>query len=137
MTPPFAAPLRAVDETRVTETDGVLAITATKEIVATDPYLADHFPGRIIYPGVFILETVRQAVAAALTGQAGAGADISAVRSVRFTGAMHPGERLVVEATVVPAPGGRAEVDARCCRGDGSEVARLALEFGDPAGSDV
>jgi 3-hydroxyacyl-[acyl-carrier-protein] dehydratase len=135
--PLFAAPLRAVDEIQVTEDDGVLVINASKKILATDPYMAAHFPGRTIYPGIFILETVRQAVAGALGERSGALADLTAVCSLRFVGAVHPGEQLVVVATLrAPGPDGRMSVDADCRRGDGSAVARLVLEFDYMAGSD-
>jgi len=134
--PLFAAPLCALDEMQMTEDGGGLVINASKRIDASDPYIAAHFPGRTIYPGVFILETVRQAVAAALGERSGAYPDLTAVRSLRFVGAVHPGERLVVAATVgSPGPDGTLDVDAGCRRADGSAVARVVLEFRYPAGS--
>ncbi len=130
MRPPYAAPLRAVDQVDVRRADGRLSLSIRKDIVLEDPYLAGHFPGRPIYPGVFILETVRQAVSAVLGEVDGAVADVSAVSALRFVGAMHPGESLRVEATVGPAgPDGAVAVDARCRRADGSDVARLTLEL--------
>lgn len=137
MNPLFAAPLCAVDEMRVTKSDGGIVVNASKNITATDPYMAAHFPDRTIYPGIFILETVRQAVAAALGERDGAVADLTAVRSLRFVGAVHPGEQLVVAATLGPQePGGAVGVDADCRRADGSAVARLVLEFRYLAGTD-
>ena len=127
---PYAAPLRAVDELRVTEQDGLLLLSVGKDVVPGDPYLAAHFPGRTIYPGVFVVETVRQAVAAALGERSGVLPDLSAVSSLRLVGALHPGDRLCVQATVGGARAdGAIAVTARCRRADGSDVARLALEF--------
>jgi len=135
--PSFAAPLCAVDDMRHTVQDGKLIVHARKKITEADPYMVAHFPGRTIYPGVFILETVRQAVVAALGERGGALADVTAVRSLRFTGAMHPGEELVVTAALGNSePDGTVSADADCRRADGSAVARLVLEFRYPAGVD-
>ena len=67
----YAAPLRAVDRVEVGTRDGTLTVLAGKDIRADDRYQAAHFPGNPIYPGVFVLETVRQAVIAALGERAG------------------------------------------------------------------
>lgn len=130
MTGAYATPLRAVDEMRVTPDDGRLTLTATKEITVDDPYLPAHFPGRTVYPGVFIVETLRQAVAAALGERDGLLPDVTAVHSLRLVGALHPGDRLCLAATVQPPDvDGAIRVDARCNRPDGYAVARMALEF--------
>jgi 3-hydroxyacyl-[acyl-carrier-protein] dehydratase len=132
--PPFAAPLPAVDEVDARRVDGGLLLSIRKDIVVEGPYLAAHFPGRPVYPGVFILETVRQAVAAQLGEVGGAVPDVSAVASLRFTDALRPGQSLRIEATVGAAgPDGAVPVAARCRREDGSDVARLTLEFRYPA----
>jgi 3-hydroxyacyl-[acyl-carrier-protein] dehydratase len=136
--PAYAAPLPAVDQLQVSRENGGLLVTASKDIAAGDPYLAAHFPGRTVYPGVFILETVRQAVIAAMGEGPGGLADLSAVRSLRFTGAMHPGEQLQVEVDVAGTDGAAGvHAEARCRRADGTEVARMALEFRYPGGTDA
>ena len=106
VTPLYAAPLPAVDQVQVRRAGPGLVVTATKDIVIGDPYLAAHFPGRTVYPGVFVLETVRQAAIAALGEGPGGLAELSAVCSLRFAGAMHPGERLCAEVTITPMAGG-------------------------------
>jgi 3-hydroxyacyl-[acyl-carrier-protein] dehydratase len=134
--PPYAAPLDATDEVHAIAGDGGLDVVARKEISGTDRYLAAHFPGQVVYPGVFVLETVRQAVVAALGERDGRLPDLSAVRSVRFRSPLRPGDRLEVRATVgAPDAAGTLTVRARCRRGDGTEVARLVVEFryGEPA----
>lgn len=130
----YAAPLRAMDGLRVTTCRGDLLVSAWKVIVADDPYLPGHFPDQPIYPGVFIVETVRQAVTTALGEPAGAVPRLAAVRSVRFLAPLRPGDELRVEATVRtagvrPDTGVAIGSEARCCRTDGTEVARLTLEF--------
>ncbi len=131
MNPPlYAAPLAATDEVHAVAVDGGLEVLCHKDITGTDPYLPAHFPGQAVYPGVFVLETVRQAVAAALGERDGARPEVCAVRSARFLMALRPGQRLTVRAAVrAPDAAGTMAVRARCCRADGVEVARLALEF--------
>jgi 3-hydroxyacyl-[acyl-carrier-protein] dehydratase len=130
LTRTYAAPLSAVDGMRVEERDAGLHVSAWKDVTVDDPYLAAHFPDRTIYPGVFVLETVHQAVLAALGERDGVLPSLSGMRSLRLLGGLHPGERLCVEATVVPSgDGGTADVDAVCQRADGSSVARMVLEF--------
>jgi 3-hydroxyacyl-[acyl-carrier-protein] dehydratase len=126
----YAAPLDAVDKIHWSEQDGEVHIQVEKEIRVTDPYQAAHFPDRTVYPGVFIVETVRQAVIAALGERDGVLPELSAVHALRFLGGMHPGERLCVAVTVSPVDkDGAYLVDARCLRNDDSKVARLSLEF--------
>lgn len=138
MIPHYAAPLSAVDDIRVAEHGDGMLVTATKEITASGPYQAAHFPGRAVYPGVFIMETVRQAVIAALgEGPDGGLADLSAIHSLRFTGAMHPGEQLLAAVTVGLPQRGAVAADARCQRADGTEVARMSLKFEYQGGSDA
>jgi 3-hydroxyacyl-[acyl-carrier-protein] dehydratase len=132
---PYAAPLRATDEVEVATRDGGVTVRATKLVRATDPYLAAHFPGQVVYPGVFVLETVRQAVLTALGPRAGRLPELSVVRSVRFRHPLRPGQRLRVTADIeAPAEAGSAEegaivVRARCRCDGGADVATLVLEF--------
>lgn len=130
MTGRYAAPLQALDSLRVATRRNELVVTARKLVVADDPYLPGHFPGQPIYPGVFIVETVRQAVAAAVGERAGVVPELSAIVSVRFLVPLAPGDELCVEVVVRPGePGGAVRAQARCRLGDGTEAARLTLEL--------
>jgi 3-hydroxyacyl-[acyl-carrier-protein] dehydratase len=122
---PFVAPLHAVDDVRVATAPDCLVVHASKRIDAGAPYMEGHFPSLVIYPGVFIVETLLQAVALALGGPA----DIARLRSVRFLAPLFADDTLTLEATVRTGPGGILEVDARCQRGDGRPAARLKLEL--------
>ncbi|MEU3455504.1 3-hydroxyacyl-ACP dehydratase [Micromonospora sp. NPDC006766] len=125
----FAAPLDAVDQVQ-RSADG---ITATKRIVATDPYLEGHYPGFPIYPGVFTLESVYQAARQAV--QAGRGphvrVELAAVRSVRFKAPLLPGDVLTVDCRLTDDPDdrGRVRAVADCRRGDGTASAKVTLEL--------
>lgn len=134
---PFAAPLRAVDHVVVDRRDGAMTIHASKLVDADDPYMRGHFPDFTIYPGVFIIESVRQAVATALGPRDGLMPDIVTINSVRFLAPALEGQLLTLEAVVdAPVADGTFRVAAQCKRGDGVTAARLDLEFryGGPQG---
>ncbi|MCW6009755.1 hypothetical protein K1W54_35230 [Micromonospora sp. CPCC 205371] len=86
--------LRAVDSVSVR--DG--GATAVKRIVADDPYLTGHFPGEPIYPGVFLVESARQAIA----GMVGGAVALEAVVEARFSAPLRPGDAVVLDAMRVP-----------------------------------
>jgi 3-hydroxymyristoyl/3-hydroxydecanoyl-(acyl carrier protein) dehydratase len=128
--PADSAPLRAVDRVTVEPAAAGWHAVGDKAVVASDPYLDAHYPGRPVYPGIFLLETVRQSVRAALHAVAGAAADLRELRSVRFTAPVLPGDRLVAHCSVRPAGGGW-EVDAACTT-DGGRAARVRAVFSVP-----
>jgi 3-hydroxyacyl-[acyl-carrier-protein] dehydratase len=132
---PFGAPLAAVDEVAVASTEGGLRVRATKRINADDPYLAAHFPSMTVFPGVFIIEAVRQAVLVAIGCTEATVPDIRLVRSARFVAPLFPGDMMSLETTVTRSDDGTAlQVDALCWRSDGVTAARVRLEMG-PLGS--
>jgi 3-hydroxyacyl-[acyl-carrier-protein] dehydratase len=126
----FAAPLRAIDHLVVREHEGKLTLQATKTITADDPYMAAHFPNCTIFPGVFILEGLRQGVICAL-GECGERLpEIRTVRSLRFSAPLLPGDRMIMDATIEPGSREHSfEVVASCRRDDGATTAHLKVEF--------
>ena len=130
--PPFATPLPAID--RVVRVDGAgRRLLATKVVVATDPYMPGHFPDLPLYPAVFLVETVLQAVAAA--GAAYEFPEVRAIRSARLLAPMLGGTELSVEIRIGdragPAP---FEVKAVCTRSDGVRAATMTLLLADGDG---
>jgi 3-hydroxymyristoyl/3-hydroxydecanoyl-(acyl carrier protein) dehydratase len=125
----FAAPLLAVDEVRVARREGTVRLCATKRVSASDPYMAAHFPTLTVFPGVFIVEAVRQAVVLAI-GTEACGLEILQVRSARFLAPMLAGDLMTLEAAVEERAGRRYHVDATCWRGDGVTAAKVRLDVG-------
>jgi 3-hydroxyacyl-[acyl-carrier-protein] dehydratase len=118
--------IRAIDGLEV-HRGPELTFRAWKRVSAADPYLCGHFPEVTIYPGVFTLESVQQAVAAAI----GAPARITVLRSARFLVPLLERDVLTAEGTIAAAgPDGGFEVDARCVRGDGVLAATVRARFG-------
>ena len=120
----FAAPLSAVDKLEIGAGN---AVTAIKDIVADDPYLAGHYPHFTIYPGVFSIETVYQAARAALEHD-GATAELAGIISVHFKAPLLPGDRLTAELTFRPTEEPSiVRVKAKCVRSDGQTSGRVTL----------
>jgi 3-hydroxyacyl-[acyl-carrier-protein] dehydratase len=133
---PFAAPLLAVDRVSVTRTESGAELRAWKLVDAVDPYLAAHFPGFTVFPGVFLIESVRQAAALSLGAGDGGFADLIAVRSARFLAPLLAGDTMTVDAVIAPANAdGSFAVEASVLRSDGVTAARLTVEmrYGGPA----
>ena len=128
MQPGCAAPLSAVDTVVVISDHRA---TARKRISATDPYLAGHYPGFPIYPGVFTLESTIQAVRHLVSAtRAGKHAELRRIVSMRLTGPLLPGDELVVEVTIKDEPSdGPLRISAQCSRSGDESVATLILDF--------
>lgn len=132
MTPTaYAAPLNALDEMSVTEAgEGLIRIRAAKTVRAADPYLEGHVPGAIIYPGVFILESLQQALIGALGETGGALPRITRIRSLRFLAPLAAGDRLHLEITLRRQTSTSAWLaTAGCVRSDRIRAATLKVEF--------
>lgn len=130
MSTTFAAPLPAVD--RMSD-DGDQTVIAIKHIVATDPYLAGHYPDFTIYPGVFSIETVYQAAHAAALRRRGPGATatLAGITSVSFSAPLLPGDTLEATLRLEPSTSDPdlVSVKVRCRRGDGQTSARMTLRL--------
>jgi 3-hydroxymyristoyl/3-hydroxydecanoyl-(acyl carrier protein) dehydratase len=123
-----ASPLQAIDDVTVSDFGIDVTLSATTDIDASDPHLRAHFPGFPIFPGVFILESLRQAVARAVPD--GPPPDITAVRSLRFLAPLLAGDRMELMGTVHSSTDGSLRVTARAVRRDGTVAARLNVDFG-------
>ncbi|MEU5182216.1 3-hydroxyacyl-ACP dehydratase FabZ family protein [Streptomyces longwoodensis] len=127
---PFCAPLTAVDSVN-TESDS--GVSASKVIKADDPYLCGHYPHFTIYPGIFIIESVGQAVRAHVAAHRGAtyGADLVEVSRVRFTAPLLPGNTLELDAQITPGEQDPdlLSVKAQARREDGARCAAMTLTF--------
>lgn len=94
--------------------------SAVYDVRGNEPFLAGHFPGQPLFPGVLLLEAAAQ-----LAGVVAQSApDISPLRNLRLTGmraikilgSATPGETLRMDATITGRLGGliQADVEVRC-----------------------
>jgi 3-hydroxymyristoyl/3-hydroxydecanoyl-(acyl carrier protein) dehydratase len=65
-------------------------------VPADHPAFAGHFPGKPIFPGVMLLDTVLHAITAAT----GIALDVCEINSVKFLSPASPGEELVIRHIV-------------------------------------
>lgn len=139
----FARPLPAVDAGSVDcaapgSPEGTWRITAEKSVSVHDPYMAAHFPGFTIYPAIFIIESVRQALAAAPGLPLGDHPQLRELTSVRLLAPLLDGDRARFEITLgAPQglPGAReARADVRCVRRDGKTAATVRAVYREGGG---
>jgi 3-hydroxyacyl-[acyl-carrier-protein] dehydratase len=126
---PHRDPFLLLDE--VTELEPGVRVVARKRVRDDEWYLAGHFPGRPIMPGVLMVEAMAQTGAVAvLADEANRGklALFAGIDDVRFTRIVEPGDELELtcELERVRGPIGRGAATARV---DGDLAARGTLTF--------
>lgn len=126
---PHREPFLLIDE--VTELVPGERVVARKEVRAGEWYLAGHFPGRPIMPGVLIVEALAQCGAVAVLSEEenrGKLALFAGIDDCRFKRIVEPGDTLdlLCEVEQVRGPIGRGKATARV----GGELAvRASLTF--------
>ncbi|MFW6059706.1 MAG: 3-hydroxyacyl-ACP dehydratase FabZ family protein [Phycisphaeraceae bacterium] len=78
-------------------------LTAVKSVTAAEEYLADHFPGFPVLPGVMMLETLVQAARRFVAEGDGAPDRplvVRDVRNVKYGSFVQPGQTLTVDVTL-------------------------------------
>jgi 3-hydroxyacyl-[acyl-carrier-protein] dehydratase len=88
---------------RITELEPQKSITALKNLSLAEEYLADHFPGFPVMPGVLMLETLVQAGAWLIRHSenfAHSTILLKEARAIRYNSFVSPGNSLVVQMTV-------------------------------------
>jgi 3-hydroxyacyl-[acyl-carrier-protein] dehydratase len=133
---PHRPPFRFVDD--VTACEPGVSIRARYRVTGEEPFLAGHFPGNPVFPGVLQLEALAQAGAIAVLADARYAGKLplfGGVEGVRFRRVVRPSEEieLDIEMERLSARGGWgrgvATVDgAESCRG------RFLFALGDASG---
>jgi len=126
---PHREPFLLIDE--VVELEPGQRVVARKTVRPDEWYLAGHFPGRPVMPGVLIVEAMAQTGAVAVLSQEenrGRLALFAGIDDVRFKRIVEPGDELELECVIdtVRGPIGRGKATAKV----GDElVARGTLTF--------
>ena len=126
---PHREPFLLIDE--VLELEPGKRVVARKTVRADEWYLAGHFPGRPVMPGVLIVEAMAQTSAVAVLSDEenrGKLALFAGIDNVRFKRIVEPGDELELtcELERVRGPIGRGAAEARV---DGTLAARGMLTF--------
>jgi len=106
-------------------------IVAVKNVTTAEEYLADHFPGFAVLPGVMMLETMVQAARLLAAGEGddprtcgdGSPLLIQQVRNVRYGNMVRPGQTLKVDVSVRKRDGEVIEFD-----GVGTVIDQVAVQ---------
>jgi len=126
---PHREPFLLIDE--VLELEPGERVVARKTVRADEWYLAGHFPGRPVMPGVLIVEGMAQTGAVAVLSQEvnrGRLALFAGIDDVRFKRIVRPGDELTLECTLetMRGPIGRGKARASV---DGELAVRGTLTF--------
>jgi 3-hydroxyacyl-[acyl-carrier-protein] dehydratase len=126
---PHREPFLLIDEV-VELTPGVGAV-ARKHVRADEWYLAGHFPGRSVMPGVLIVEALAQTGAVAVLSDEenrGRIAFFGGIDDCRFKRVVEPGDTLDLRCELerVRGPIGRGKAEARV---DGQLACKATLTF--------
>jgi 3-hydroxyacyl-[acyl-carrier-protein] dehydratase len=126
---PHREPFLLIDE--VIELEPGERVVARKTVREDEWYLAGHFPGRPVMPGVLIVEAMAQAGAVAVLSEKenrGRLALFAGIDDVRFKRIVEPGDELELRCDLerVRGPIGRGKASARV---GGELAARGTLTF--------
>ena len=126
---PHREPFLLIDE--VLELEPGQRVVARKRVRPDEWYLAGHFPGRPVMPGVLIVEAMAQTGAVAVLAEEenrGRLALFAGIDDTRFKRIVEPGDELELECTLeqVRGPVGRGKASARV---GGELAARGTLTF--------
>lgn len=105
----FAMRFTLID--RIVDLQPGTRITAVKNLSLAEEYLADHFPGFPVLPGVFMLEAMTQAAAWLLRVSddfAHSMVVLKEARNVKYNQFVEPGQTLTVTAEALEAPSGHS-----------------------------
>ncbi|MCG8917189.1 hypothetical protein L6E12_15490 [Actinokineospora sp. PR83] len=122
MTASRRLPLIAVDA--VDPAEG--GFVGRKHVRAGEPCLAGHFPSLAVYPGVFLIEGVQQALELHLDGVPG-GVELASVESARFSRPVLAGDEVLLATRVT---GERPLLStSTTCTVDGATCARITATW--------
>ena len=129
---PHRYPFLLID--KVLEFSANESVTTLKNITVNEAQFQGHFPGKPIFPGVYIIENMAQSSAFLLAKSAG-GVDeskvyfLGRVNKVSFMNPVIPGDQLITTIKVEKLFGSSAMVSAVSKVGD-KTVAKGELMFG-------
>jgi 3-hydroxymyristoyl/3-hydroxydecanoyl-(acyl carrier protein) dehydratase len=127
--PATAAPLRAVETWQAERAGSTRTITVRVGVRGYDGALRGIPAGPVVLPGIFMIETLCQAMALAISDPDGPPV-LRALRSVRYLAPVPDGDELTLRVTASPGLAGGWDVAAEGTRRDGTTTTRIRAEFG-------
>jgi 3-hydroxyacyl-[acyl-carrier-protein] dehydratase len=135
-TVPHRYPFLLID--RVLSFDAGTSVTTLKNVTINEAQFQGHFPGKPVFPGVYIAENMAQSACFLLIKSAG-GIQTSTVyylgkiTRLSFVKPVHPGDQLITTVEVIKTLGNSALVSAASRVGD-ELVAKGEMSFGTGSG---
>jgi beta-hydroxyacyl-ACP dehydratase FabZ len=128
---PHRYPFLLID--RITAFEAGKSVTTLKNVTINEAQFQGHFPGKPIFPGVYIIENMAQSACFLLVKTGGGMHDravyyLGRVNKVSFFKPVTPGDQLITTITVVKLLGGLAMVSAES-KVDGVVVAKGDMSF--------
>ena len=118
---------------RIVSVEPHKSITATKNLSLGEEYLADHFPGNPVMPGVLQLEAMVQAAAWLLRVSQNFSHSVVVFadgRSIRYGKFVAPGDQLTVDVTLAQIENGKAWFQGKgSVNGSVAVKGRFSLRF--------
>ena len=102
------------------------SLTGIKAVSAAEEYLADHFPGFPVLPGVMMLEALVQAARLLVAGEKGPTNPpliLSQVKNVRYGNMVRPGQALEISVNLRKRDGEGYEF-----QGEGKVAGQVAVQ---------
>jgi 3-hydroxyacyl-[acyl-carrier-protein] dehydratase len=122
---------------RITELEPEKSITGLKNLSLAEEYLADHFPGFPVMPGVLMLETLIQAggwLIRHAENFAHSTIMLKEVRAIRYNSFVTPGNSLIVKMAVRKREGAIWDFNGSgTVNGNSAVSAKLTLEAFNPS----
>lgn len=118
---------------KITDCNGTDSITAVKNLTLGEEYLADHFPGYPVMPGVLMLEAMTQAATWLIRIRTNFSASmimLKETRNVKYGRFIVPGEQLTVTLSLMDISDGLARFKGTgTVEGQTAVTARLTLAY--------
>lgn len=122
---PHGPQFRFIDE-MVSMEPGVSAV-ATWKLKGTEDFLAGHFPGQPLLPGVIMIESLAQLGGVLAQSDRGdrplANMRLTAVRQFKILGSIPPGETVTISARRDAVMPGLVQISGEITTADGSRLA--------------
>ena len=108
--------------------DGTSRLSTMRKVKRTDPYLHGHFPGLLIWPGVFIVECARQLVLLGMKDEVGP-LELASVRMARFVMPLVEDDVMRIQLDLTGSAEAGFSAHGWCTHLDGRRSAQLKLGF--------